>query len=66
MQEDQGKKNPETGQLSGRDEEASAPAKPTDLSDADLDKVAGGRIGQTLTNQPPSDSRIARNKFTIP
>lgn len=67
MREEQGEKSPETGELPGRDEEASAPAKPTDLSDADLDKMAGGaKIGPPSTVWAPPDSKIAKNKFTLP
>ena len=65
MQEEQGKKNPETGELPGLDDKAPLPAKPTDLPDADLDKVAGGVSRFHLpSSNVILDSKIAKNRFT--
>jgi hypothetical protein len=49
MQDDHGKKSPETGALPGADDAANAPVKPTVLSDDELDGVAGGFTGGTIS-----------------
>jgi hypothetical protein len=63
MQDEDGKKSLATGPVTGADDAANAPVKPTVLSDDELDGVAGGG---TLTFSGTLDrSRGIAPNFTL-